>query len=129
MPQYAQIGSGTEDDNSTLSGSVARGFGSQAAALAGSLSDSLRNRLTATNVLALSTFGADAPTTTPDILEVDSEGWQYGGNSWENMSPLAGMGKYTRRRKWVRRAVLVEIVQRDYVPSEAEKASLDKQKA
>lgn len=43
-----------------------------------------------------------------DVLDVDPEGWQYGDNGWEKMSKKSGMGRYTRRRKWVRRAVLVE---------------------
>lgn len=43
--------------------------------------------------------------------DVDSEGWQYGDNAWEKMSKKNGMGRYTRRRKWVRRAVLLEVVE------------------
>ncbi|KAN0063296.1 hypothetical protein ACQY0O_004460 [Thecaphora frezii] len=44
--------------------------------------------------------------------DVDNEGWQYGDNAWEKMSKKAGLGRYTRRRKWVRRAVLIEVVER-----------------
>lgn len=127
MPQFATEVEAADDGASTITGSVVSGIGGQAAALAGSLSDSLRARLTATNLLALSTFGAEAPTTAPDALEVDTEGWQYGGNSWENMTPRAGMGKYTRHRKWVRRAVLVEVVQRGYTPSPSEAKALESQ--
>lgn len=54
------------------------------------------------------------------LLDVDAEGWQYGDNGWEKMSRKAGMGRYTRRRRWIRRAVLVEIVERDYVPEAGE---------
>lgn len=43
--------------------------------------------------------------------DVDTEGWQYGDNAWEKMSKKSGMGRYTRRRKWVRRAVLLEVVE------------------
>lgn len=43
--------------------------------------------------------------------DVDGEGWQYGDNAWEKMSKKSGMGRYTRRRKWVRRAVLIEVVE------------------
>lgn len=43
--------------------------------------------------------------------DVDAEGWQYGDNAWEKMSKRSGMGRYTRRRKWVRRAVLLEVVE------------------
>jgi hypothetical protein len=53
----------------------------------------------------------------PSWLDVDAEGWQYGDNGWEKMSKKAGLGRYTRRRRWVRRAVLVELVQTDYVPT------------
>ncbi|GAA5860516.1 hypothetical protein JCM1840_000283 [Sporobolomyces johnsonii] len=48
---------------------------------------------------------------------VDAEGWQYGDNHFEKMGPRGGLGKYTRRRAWVRRAGLRETVER--VPGEA----------
>lgn len=54
------------------------------------------------------------------LLDVDAEGWQYGDNGWEKMSKKAGLGRYTRRRRWIRRAVLVEIVQKDYLPQPEE---------
>ncbi|EPQ26487.1 uncharacterized protein PFL1_05809 [Pseudozyma flocculosa PF-1] len=44
--------------------------------------------------------------------DVDADGWQYGDNAWDKMSKKAGLGRYTRRRKWVRRAVLIELVER-----------------
>ncbi|GAA5960728.1 hypothetical protein JCM3765_007307 [Sporobolomyces pararoseus] len=43
---------------------------------------------------------------------VDGEGWQYGDNHFEKMGPKGGLGKYTRRRAWVRRAGLVETTER-----------------
>lgn len=43
---------------------------------------------------------------------VDEEGWQYGDNHFEKMGPRGGLGKYTRRRAWVRRAGLVEKCER-----------------
>ncbi|GAA5978781.1 hypothetical protein JCM11641_006174 [Rhodosporidiobolus odoratus] len=43
---------------------------------------------------------------------VDDEGWQYGDNHWEKMGQRGGLGKYTRRRVWVRRAGLVERTER-----------------
>ncbi|KAH8925824.1 hypothetical protein BT69DRAFT_1317983 [Atractiella rhizophila] len=46
-----------------------------------------------------------------DGWEVDNEGWQYGDNHWEKMGSKGGMGRYTRRRAWWRRAVLVEVVE------------------
>ncbi|KAG0142107.1 hypothetical protein CROQUDRAFT_725298 [Cronartium quercuum f. sp. fusiforme G11] len=39
--------------------------------------------------------------------DVDSSGWQYGDNHWEKLSRKAGIGRYTRRRAWVRRAIMV----------------------
>lgn len=53
-------------------------------------------------------------------VDVDAEGWQYGDNSWEKMSRKGGLGRYTRRRRWIRRAVLVEVVQRNYTPTKEE---------
>ncbi|GAA5989645.1 hypothetical protein JCM10908_000569 [Rhodotorula pacifica] len=44
--------------------------------------------------------------------QVDDEGWQYGDNHFEKMGPRGGLGKYTRRRAWVRRAGLVEKTER-----------------
>lgn len=43
---------------------------------------------------------------------VDQEGWQYGDNHFEKMGKKGGLGKYTRRRAWVRRAGLVETTER-----------------
>lgn len=45
------------------------------------------------------------------VVDVDAEGWQYGDNAWEKLSAVNGMGRYTRRRCWIRRAVLVQTVE------------------
>ena len=55
-----------------------------------------------------------------DALDVDPDGWRYGDNAWDKMSKKAGLGKYTRRRRWVRRAALVEVVERGYEPKQHE---------
>jgi hypothetical protein len=40
----------------------------------------------------------------------DGEGWWYYDNKWrDGRRGVDGWGKYTRRRKWVRRAELVEV--------------------
>ncbi|KAL7411925.1 hypothetical protein BDY24DRAFT_114892 [Mrakia frigida] len=41
----------------------------------------------------------------------DESGWSYGGNKWEAMSAKGGLGKFTRRRRWTRLALLTEHVQ------------------
>lgn len=48
----------------------------------------------------------------PVDAETDSEGWVYGDNKWENMKASGGLGKFTRRRRWQRRAVCTETVHR-----------------
>ncbi|WVQ82350.1 hypothetical protein IAT38_004478 [Cryptococcus sp. DSM 104549] len=40
----------------------------------------------------------------------DADGWVYGDNKWENMGPRGGLGKFTRRRRWQRRAICIETV-------------------
>ncbi|KAK4700818.1 hypothetical protein P7C70_g5426, partial [Phenoliferia sp. Uapishka_3] len=57
---------------------------------------------------------------------VDEEGWQYGDNHFEKMGPKGGLGKYTRRRAWIRRAGLVERAER--VTGEKEKSEKEKEK-
>lgn len=42
----------------------------------------------------------------------DADGWVYGDNKWESMTSKGGLGKFTRRRRWQRRAVCVESVHR-----------------
>ena len=51
---------------------------------------------------------ADMP---PASMDVDAEGWQYGDNAWDKFSKQNGMGRYTRRRRWLRKAVLVQTVE------------------
>lgn len=41
---------------------------------------------------------------------VDEHGWSYGDNQWERWSSKNGMGCYTRRRKWIRTAVLKQVL-------------------
>ncbi|EOR01170.1 hypothetical protein E3P77_00786 [Wallemia ichthyophaga] len=41
---------------------------------------------------------------------VDQNGWSYGDNQWERWSSKNGMGCYTRRRKWIRTAVLKQVL-------------------
>ncbi|CAG8565649.1 7282_t:CDS:2 [Acaulospora morrowiae] len=43
---------------------------------------------------------------------VDNEGWEYFDNRWKGPSSKGGFRKYTRRRKWVRAAKLVETIQK-----------------
>lgn len=57
------------------------------------------------------------------LSSVDEAGWQYGDNHFEKMGPKGGLGKYTRRRAWVRRAGLVERCER-VSGGDAEKPSL-----
>lgn len=40
----------------------------------------------------------------------DTDGWVYGDNAWAHPGPKGGLGKFTRRRRWQRRAVCVETV-------------------
>lgn len=64
---------------------------------------------------ALDEFNERGGETVDDDLlleeETDSQGWRYGDNSWEKLTSKSGMGKYTRRRRWVRRARMEEIVE------------------
>ncbi|KAI7891511.1 Peroxin/Dysferlin domain-containing protein [Mucor mucedo] len=40
--------------------------------------------------------------------KIDHNGWEYGNNAWKQMSGLPGIQTFTRRRRWCRRARLVE---------------------
>ncbi|CEP14776.1 hypothetical protein [Parasitella parasitica] len=40
--------------------------------------------------------------------KIDHNGWEYGNNSWKQLSGTPGMQTFTRRRRWCRRAKLVE---------------------
>ncbi|KNZ54067.1 hypothetical protein VP01_3054g1 [Puccinia sorghi] len=42
--------------------------------------------------------------------EVDANGWQYGDNHWDKMSKKSGIGRYTRRRAWTRKAQLISYI-------------------
>lgn len=53
--------------------------------------------------------------------EVDAQGWVYTDNQWEKPTSKGGMGRYTRRRAWVRRAVVVEKVEDVNLDDEVER--------
>jgi hypothetical protein len=40
--------------------------------------------------------------------KVDLNGWQYGTNSWEQLSSVTSPHTFTRQRRWCRRARLIE---------------------
>lgn len=40
--------------------------------------------------------------------KVDHNGWEYGNNAWKQLNGTPGMQTFTRRRRWCRRARLVE---------------------
>ncbi|EAL23503.1 hypothetical protein CNBA1500 [Cryptococcus deneoformans B-3501A] len=42
----------------------------------------------------------------------DADGWVYGDNKWENVGSKGGLGKFTRRRRWRRRAICIETVRK-----------------
>uniref|UniRef100_A0A0W0GDZ1 TECPR1-like DysF domain-containing protein n=1 Tax=Moniliophthora roreri TaxID=221103 RepID=A0A0W0GDZ1_MONRR len=44
-------------------------------------------------------------------LVTDGDGWVYGDNKWEGKTAKAGMGKYTRFRRWTRVAIVIEVVE------------------
>ncbi|KAI8071821.1 Peroxin/Dysferlin domain-containing protein [Gongronella butleri] len=44
---------------------------------------------------------------------VDLNGWEYSNNAWQNPSGVPGMQTFTRRRRWCRRARLVQKHQKD----------------
>ncbi|WVR07020.1 hypothetical protein IAU60_004059 [Kwoniella sp. DSM 27419] len=54
------------------------------------------------------------PVHTETIVErdeaTDADGWVYGDNKWESVGAKGGLGKFTRRRRWSRRAVLIETI-------------------
>ncbi|EGG01132.1 uncharacterized protein MELLADRAFT_117855 [Melampsora larici-populina 98AG31] len=56
--------------------------------------------------------------------DVDTNGWQYGDNHWEKLSRKAGIGRYTRRRAWVRRAVMVST--ENHQESEEEETEIER---
>jgi hypothetical protein len=62
-------------------------------------------------------------TSDPEVKtwEVDAQGWVYTDNQWEKPTSKGGMGRYTRRRAWVRRAVVVEKVEDVNLDDETER--------
>ncbi|KAL0096429.1 integral peroxisomal membrane peroxin-domain-containing protein [Phycomyces blakesleeanus] len=40
--------------------------------------------------------------------KIDRNGWAYGNNAWHLFTSSPGLGTYTRRRRWCRRARLIE---------------------
>lgn len=48
------------------------------------------------------------PSAHPENEFTDQDGWIYGDNKWENLAGKAGMGKFTRFRRWCRVAILEE---------------------
>ncbi|WVF71446.1 hypothetical protein IAT40_006250 [Kwoniella sp. CBS 6097] len=58
--------------------------------------------------------GMNVPVHTETIVDKDDatdvDGWVYGDNKWEGMGAKGGLGKFTRRRRWQRRAVLIETI-------------------
>lgn len=72
----------------------------------------------------------------------DADGWVYGDNKWEGVGPKGGLGRvsltsgnklcklmvqFTRRRRWQRRAICSETIQR--IPSITDPEPLDAQAA
>jgi len=55
--------------------------------------------------------GDSVPGTTPHEDITDTEGWIYGDNKWEGSSGKAGIGKFTRYRRWTRIAVMTETIE------------------
>ncbi|ORX62234.1 hypothetical protein DM01DRAFT_1331686 [Hesseltinella vesiculosa] len=44
---------------------------------------------------------------------VDLNGWEYGNNAWQHLGGTPGMQTFTRRRRWCRRARLIERLPED----------------
>ena len=40
--------------------------------------------------------------------KIDHNGWEYGNNAWKQLTGMPGIQTFTRRRRWCRRARLVE---------------------
>ncbi|KAF7191976.1 Peroxisomal membrane protein PEX30, partial [Pseudocercospora fuligena] len=57
----------------------------------------------------------------------DREGWTYYDNKWHGGSKIDDWGKWTRRRRWIRDAELVEISPEE-IAAEKEKAEQEKEK-
>jgi len=81
-------------------------------------SESVGSASGAAGSVASSTAGLTTEGGGAAALDVDEEGWTYGDNLWDKMSGKTGRGRYTRRRRWVRRAVLEITVERDVPKAE-----------
>lgn len=56
--------------------------------------------------------------------KIDQNGWEYGNNAWKQLSGVPGMQTFTRRRRWCRRARLVEREVEELVPTDSKKKDL-----
>jgi hypothetical protein len=52
--------------------------------------------------------------------KVDQNGWEYGNNAWKQPSGMPGLQTFTRRRRWCRRARLVEREVDERIPNDDE---------
>ncbi|KAG1152377.1 hypothetical protein G6F37_000211 [Rhizopus arrhizus] len=52
--------------------------------------------------------------------KVDQNGWEYGNNAWKQPSGVPGLQTFTRRRRWCRRARLVEREMDERIPNDDE---------
>lgn len=66
--------------------------------------------------------GAAMKEESEESWSADEDGWQYGSTAWDKMGSKSGLGRYTRRRVWVRRAKVVEEIER--MPSNQEEIGL-----
>lgn len=66
--------------------------------------------------------GAAMKEETEEHWSADEDGWQYGSTAWDKMGSKSGLGRYTRRRVWLRRAKVIEEAER--IPSEMDKDGL-----
>ncbi|ORZ09193.1 Peroxin/Dysferlin domain-containing protein [Absidia repens] len=58
---------------------------------------------------------------------VDHGGWEYGNNAWHHLTGMPAMQTFTRRRRWCRRARLVERLQQQSVGVETESSTSQNQ--
>ncbi|KTW30275.1 hypothetical protein T552_00751 [Pneumocystis carinii B80] len=61
-----------------------------------------------------------------DSGDKDSDGWVYTDNLWKKESPKDDFKKYTRRRKWIRNAELLEVIHEMKNDIEVEKNDITK---
>lgn len=55
--------------------------------------------------------------------KIDHNGWEYGNNAWKQLTGMPGLQTFTRRRKWCRRARLVERQLDEIIPKNDNKKS------